>query len=73
MTVQDETLRTAILTIDDDPGVSRAVARDLRRRWSTRRARRRQWLTLGVTIIVVALASLSTMGLRHLLKSSPDA
>jgi thioredoxin reductase (NADPH) len=26
-------LRTAILTVDDDPGVSRAVARDLRRRY----------------------------------------
>jgi len=25
--------RTAILTVDDDPGVSRAVARDLRRRY----------------------------------------
>jgi thioredoxin reductase (NADPH) len=33
MTAQDETLRTAILTVDDDPGVSRAVARDLRRRY----------------------------------------
>jgi hypothetical protein len=30
-------------------------------------------LTLGVTIIVVALASLATIGLRTLLKSSPDA
>jgi len=27
------TARTAILTVDDDPGVSRAVARDLRRRY----------------------------------------
>ena len=25
--------RTSIMTIDDDPGVSRAVARDLRRRY----------------------------------------
>ena len=25
--------RTVILTVDDDPGVSRAVARDLRRRY----------------------------------------
>jgi thioredoxin reductase (NADPH) len=25
--------RTAILTVDDDPSVSRAVARDLRRRY----------------------------------------
>jgi thioredoxin reductase (NADPH) len=33
MTEQAETLRTAILTVDDDPGVSRAVARDLRRRY----------------------------------------
>jgi thioredoxin reductase (NADPH) len=28
--------RTAILTVDDDPGVSRAVARDLRRRYGER-------------------------------------
>jgi len=28
-----ETARTSILTVDDDPGVSRAVARDLRRRY----------------------------------------
>ncbi len=33
MTEQAEGLRTAILTVDDDPGVSRAVARDLRRRY----------------------------------------
>src|ERR1700710_1762049 len=33
MTEQGETSRTAILTVDDDPGVSRAVARDLRRRY----------------------------------------
>ena len=33
MTEQAETSRTAILTVDDDPGVSRAVARDLRRRY----------------------------------------
>src|SRR5580658_8464153 len=33
MTAQDETSRAAILTVDDDPGVSRAVARDLRRRY----------------------------------------
>jgi thioredoxin reductase (NADPH) len=36
MTVQDEMSRTAILTVDDDPGVSRAVARDLRRRYGDR-------------------------------------
>jgi thioredoxin reductase (NADPH) len=36
MTAQDETLRTAILSVDDDPGVSRAVARDLRRRYGER-------------------------------------
>ena len=36
MTAQDETNRTAILTVDDDPGVSRAVARDLRRRYGER-------------------------------------
>src|SRR5713101_252701 len=34
MTEQGETIRTAILTVDDDPGVSRAVARDLRRRYA---------------------------------------
>jgi thioredoxin reductase (NADPH) len=33
MTAQDETSRAAILTVDDDPGVSRAVARDLRRKY----------------------------------------
>jgi thioredoxin reductase (NADPH) len=32
----DETIRTAIVTVDDDPGVSRAVARDLRRRYGDR-------------------------------------
>jgi len=36
MTASDETLRTAIITVDDDPGVSRAVARDLRRRYGER-------------------------------------
>ena len=36
MTTQDQTLRTAILSVDDDPGVSRAVARDLRRRYGER-------------------------------------
>src|SRR6516225_10029968 len=36
MTEQAETSRTAILTVDDDPGVSRAVARDLRRRYGQR-------------------------------------
>jgi thioredoxin reductase (NADPH) len=36
MTAQDETIRPAILTVDDDPGVSRAVARDLRRRYGDR-------------------------------------
>jgi thioredoxin reductase (NADPH) len=33
MTERSEGPRTAILTVDDDPGVSRAVARDLRRRY----------------------------------------
>jgi thioredoxin reductase (NADPH) len=33
MTEQASGSRTAILTVDDDPGVSRAVARDLRRRY----------------------------------------
>src|SRR5690349_22091691 len=33
MTEQAEPIRTAILTVDDDPGVSRAVARDLRRKY----------------------------------------
>src|SRR6516162_10146402 len=36
MTAQDETGRAAILTVDDDPGVSRAVARDLRRQYGDR-------------------------------------
>jgi thioredoxin reductase (NADPH) len=36
MTEQGEIIRTAILTVDDDPGVSRAVARDLRRRYGER-------------------------------------
>jgi thioredoxin reductase (NADPH) len=34
--VPDDTPRTAIITVDDDPGVSRAVARDLRRRYGDR-------------------------------------
>jgi thioredoxin reductase (NADPH) len=33
VTVPDGATRTAIITVDDDPGVSRAVARDLRRRY----------------------------------------
>ena len=33
MTTPEGAARTAILTVDDDPGVSRAVARDLRRRY----------------------------------------
>jgi thioredoxin reductase (NADPH) len=36
LTTQDETIRTAIVTVDDDPSVSRAVARDLRRRYGER-------------------------------------
>jgi thioredoxin reductase (NADPH) len=36
MTEQGDTIRTAIVTVDDDPGVSRAVARDLRRRYGER-------------------------------------
>src|SRR5690349_1403216 len=36
MTEQAETIRTAIVTVDDDPGVSRAVARDLRRHYGAR-------------------------------------
>jgi thioredoxin reductase (NADPH) len=36
MTEQAEASRIAILTVDDDPGVSRAVARDLRRRYGER-------------------------------------
>jgi thioredoxin reductase (NADPH) len=36
MTAQDETTRAAILTVDDEPGVSRAVARDLRRQYGDR-------------------------------------
>jgi thioredoxin reductase (NADPH) len=33
VTTPDGATRTAIITVDDDPGVSRAVARDLRRRY----------------------------------------
>ncbi len=33
VTAADGATRTAIVTVDDDPGVSRAVARDLRRRY----------------------------------------
>ncbi len=36
MTAPGGTPRTAIVTVDDDPGVSRAVARDLRRRYGER-------------------------------------
>jgi thioredoxin reductase (NADPH) len=36
VTAQDGASRAAILTVDDDPGVSRAVARDLRRRYGER-------------------------------------
>src|SRR5258707_15482890 len=33
VTAPDGAIRSAIVTVDDDPGVSRAVARDLRRRY----------------------------------------
>ena len=33
MTTPEGAARTAIVTVDDDAGVSRAVARDLRRRY----------------------------------------
>src|SRR6266849_5211549 len=36
MTEQGDAIRTAIVTVDDDPSVSRAVARDLRRRYGER-------------------------------------
>ncbi len=36
MAEPDGTRRAALLTVDDDPGVSRAVARDLRRRYGER-------------------------------------
>jgi thioredoxin reductase (NADPH) len=36
MTPPDGTRRAVLLTVDDDPGVSRAVARDLRRRYGER-------------------------------------
>ncbi|WP_141726404.1 response regulator, partial [Actinacidiphila rubida] len=36
MTAPDSTRRAVLLTVDDDPGVSRAVARDLRRRYGER-------------------------------------
>lgn len=35
MTEAADTARTVILTVDDDPGVSRAIARDLRRRYGS--------------------------------------
>ncbi|MFE9560306.1 FAD-dependent oxidoreductase [Streptomyces sp. NPDC006487] len=35
MTEVADTARTVILTVDDDPGVSRAIARDLRRRYGS--------------------------------------
>lgn len=35
MTEGADTARTVILTVDDDPGVSRAIARDLRRRYGS--------------------------------------
>ncbi|MBY8878819.1 FAD-dependent oxidoreductase [Actinacidiphila acidipaludis] len=36
MTTADSSRRAVLLTVDDDPGVSRAVARDLRRRYGER-------------------------------------
>src|SRR5579862_4388260 len=36
MPASEEIIRSAIITVDDDPGVSRAVARDLRRRYGER-------------------------------------
>src|SRR5580658_10944925 len=36
LTERAEESRAAVLTVDDDPGVSRAVARDLRRRYGDR-------------------------------------
>jgi thioredoxin reductase (NADPH) len=36
VTAPEGTSRTAIITVDDDPGVSRAVARDLRRQYGER-------------------------------------
>ena len=33
VTAPEDPARAAIVTVDDDPGVSRAVARDLRRRY----------------------------------------
>jgi len=36
MTTPDSSRRAVLLTVDDDPGVSRAVARDLRRRYGER-------------------------------------
>ncbi len=36
MTTPDRAARTAIVTVDDDPAVSRAIARDLRRRYGER-------------------------------------
>src|SRR5580704_13317572 len=58
MTAQDETIRTAILTVDDDPAVSRAVARDLRRRYGD------QYRIVRAESAASALEALRQMKLR---------
>jgi thioredoxin reductase (NADPH) len=55
---QAETSRTAILTVDDDPGVSRAVARDLRRRYG------QQYRIVRAESAASALEALRQMKLR---------
>ena len=50
--------RTAILTVDDDPAVSRAVARDLRRRYGE------QYRIVRAESAASALEALQQMKLR---------
>src|ERR1700741_475659 len=58
MTEQDAVSRTAILTVDDDAGVSRAVARDLRRRYGD------QYRIVRAESASAALDALQQMKLR---------
>lgn len=57
-TEQAEGARAAILTVDDDPGVSRAVARDLRRRYGD------QYRIVRAESAASALEALRQMKLR---------
>ena len=58
MTTPSARARTAIVTVDDDPGVSRAVARDLRRRYGE------QYRIVRAESGAAALEALSQMKLR---------